>query len=68
MKKIIYSIILTLAVGLMGCSEDFLDTAPKDALSPSTFWKTQKDLDLALTGCYSGFEDGGSNISRLRIR
>lgn len=64
MKKIIYSIILTLAVGLMGCSEDFLDTAPKDALSPSTFWKTQKDLDLALTGCYSGFEDGGSLIYR----
>lgn len=62
MKKIIY--LLALTTVLASCSNDFLDTAPKDALSPSTFWKTKKDLDLALTGCYNGFESGGSLMYR----
>ncbi|MDO5606896.1 MAG: RagB/SusD family nutrient uptake outer membrane protein [Capnocytophaga sp.] len=52
-----------LAVLLAGCSLD-LDTVPKDALSPSTFWKTQKDVELALTGCYRGFESSSSIMYR----
>lgn len=36
------------------CS-DFLDRSPGDALSPATFWKTEADADLALTGCYRLF-------------
>lgn len=35
-----------------GCSESFLDRVPTDALSPSTFWKTEIDANMALTGCY----------------
>ncbi|UMB52401.1 RagB/SusD family nutrient uptake outer membrane protein [Lutibacter sp. A64] len=62
MKKIIY--LLAIVVVFNSCDESFLETDPNDALSPSTFWKTQNDLDLALTGCYSGFEDGGSIIYR----
>lgn len=62
MKKIIY--LLALTAILASCSNDFLDTAPKDALSPVTFWKTQKDLDLALTGCYNGFQSGTGLIYR----
>ncbi len=38
------------------CS-DFLDTAPKDALSPSTTWKSQDDADKFLVGCYSDWQD-----------
>ncbi len=45
------------------CS-DFLDRAPADALSPSTFWKTEKDATLALTGCYNGFESGSTILYR----
>lgn len=39
---------------LASCS-DFLDTTPKDQLSPSTFWKTEADAEAALTACYNGW-------------
>lgn len=62
MKKIIY--LIAVVALLSACSESFLDTAPNDALSPSTFWKSKNDLDLALTGCYNGYESGGSQFYR----
>lgn len=34
------------------CS-DFLDTAPHDALSPSTTWKTENDAESFVVGCYN---------------
>ena len=43
---------LTLAVTASSCSESFLDRVPNDALSPTTFWQTESDALLALTGCY----------------
>lgn len=54
MKKFFkYCLLLAIpAVMTTSCSEDFLDRAPGDALSPSTFWKTEADADLALTACY----------------
>jgi len=62
MKKLIY--LLGIVVIFSACDDSFLDTAPNDALSPSTFWKSKKDLDLALTGCYNGFESGSSIMYR----
>ncbi|RCW33266.1 RagB/SusD family nutrient uptake outer membrane protein [Marinilabilia salmonicolor] len=53
-----YIIILVFGFLTASCGESFLDLAPKDALSPATFWKSESDLELALTGCYSGFESG----------
>ncbi len=41
-----------LTIAATGCSEGFLDRVPTDALSPTTFWKTENDADIALTGCY----------------
>ncbi|RXK85532.1 RagB/SusD family nutrient uptake outer membrane protein [Filimonas effusa] len=38
---------------LTGCSKDYFDKQPLDAISDATFWKTEKDADLALTGCYN---------------
>ncbi len=53
MKKFIkYCLLLAVPAALSGCSESFLGRAPGDALSPATFWKTEADADLALTGCY----------------
>lgn len=53
MKKFIkYCLLLAIPAALSSCSESFLDRAPGDALSPATFWKTESDADLALTGCY----------------
>ncbi|MBF0576866.1 RagB/SusD family nutrient uptake outer membrane protein [Dysgonomonas sp. GY617] len=54
MKK--YILFLVSVFALTSCS-DFLDRAPGDALSPGTFWETENDAKLALTGCYRGFED-----------
>lgn len=50
-----YSCLLAALFLFASCS-DFLERAPKDALSPSTFWKTENDAYLALVGCYDGFE------------
>lgn len=52
--KIFNKIYSLLAIGsiLVSCS-DFLDTAPKDQLSPATFWKTEADAEAALTACYN---------------
>ncbi|MBJ7882140.1 RagB/SusD family nutrient uptake outer membrane protein [Gelidibacter salicanalis] len=62
MKKLIY--LLGIVVIFSACDDSFLETAPDDALSPSTFWKSKKDLDLALTGCYSGFQSGDDIMYR----
>lgn len=51
MKKLIYSLLAaTLCMGT-GCS-DFLDREPKTSLSPTTFWKTESDLRMALNILY----------------
>lgn len=63
MKKILYAVSMALMVSLSGCS-DFLDRVPSDALSPSTFWSSESDAQLALTGCYNKLESiyGGYNM------
>lgn len=40
--------------------EDFLDTAPYDALSPVTTWKTEQDAQKFAIGCYDGWESGNT--------
>ena len=47
------------ALLLTASCSDFLDTAPLDALSPSTTWKTEADAQKFAIGCYDGWEDGG---------
>lgn len=62
MKNYIKSL-LALPFVLGSCS-DFLDRNPADSLSPSTFWKTENDAKLALTGCYNGYQGGGTILYR----
>lgn len=38
---------------ISGCSEDLLNKQPLDALSVGTFWQTENDAKLALTGVYN---------------
>ena len=55
MKKIvIYMLAVAALAGATSC-EGFLDTAPHDALSPSTTWKTEADAQKFLIGCYDGW-------------
>jgi len=42
---------------LISCSKNYLNVNPEDQLSDGTFWKTESDADLALTGCYAGWEN-----------
>lgn len=45
-------------MAILGTScSDFLDTAPLDALSPATTWKTEGDAEKFLVGCYDGWAD-----------
>ena len=41
-----------ISIGLLSGCEDFLDKQPLDQLSTGTFWKTESDAMLALTGVY----------------
>lgn len=63
MKKILYAFLMVSTMLLSSCS-NFLDRAPSDALSPSTFWSSESDAKLALTGCYHNLESiyGGYNM------
>lgn len=54
--KLIHKIMaLGFATALSTACSDFLDTVPKDALSPQTAWQSEKDANNFLTGCYDGF-------------
>lgn len=44
--------ILSILIGLLTGCEDLLDKQPLDRLSTATFWKTENDALLALTGVY----------------
>lgn len=52
-RNILLGFFLSLPILLTSCS-DFLDRVPNDSLSPSTFWKSESDAYLAMTGCYNG--------------
>lgn len=54
MKKInsIYLAITALMLMLVSCEKSFLDTEPSDKLVPSTFFSTEKDLELYANSFY----------------
>jgi hypothetical protein len=53
MKRQQYIIAAITAATLLGsCSKDFLERAPQDQLSQSTFWTSEKDAYAALNGIY----------------
>ncbi|WP_308992365.1 RagB/SusD family nutrient uptake outer membrane protein [Mariniflexile litorale] len=59
MNKYIYKtvLIVVLAIGLWACSDEFLDKQPTDALSSETFWASESDGELALTGVYGRLQE-----------
>ncbi|TXE12892.1 RagB/SusD family nutrient uptake outer membrane protein [Seonamhaeicola algicola] len=55
--KYIYKILfLSYVIAFTSCSEEFLDKQPGDAISSGTFWKTEADAQMALTGVYSNLQ------------
>lgn len=57
MKENIIGLAL-LGMSLVSCGDAFLDVTPSDKLSDATFWTSEKDADLAMSGCYNGWESG----------
>lgn len=55
MKKIL--IILIISSIFVSCSEDFLNISPKGDIYPETFYATQSDLEMAVTGVYKIYQD-----------
>lgn len=44
---------LLLALGTIGCDDNFLTTVPSDRVSSATFWSNERDFDTALNGTYN---------------
>ena len=56
-KKIkITAVMLTAMIGFQSC-DDIVDLEPVSSRSPSTFYQDNQQLEIALTGAYSGFKD-----------
>lgn len=62
MPRVVIAVATFSAFVLAGCKDDFLDKQPLDALSSATFWRTESDAKLALTGVYylEGTESAGA--------
>lgn len=56
MKKFIY--ISLIASTVLGSCQKSIDFVPQDKLSAGTFWKSQKDVQLAVSGCYEYLSAG----------
>lgn len=56
-KTFLYIASLTAALtSLVACSDEFLDTASKTESNTQTFYKTTADAEMALIGCYDGWQ------------
>lgn len=60
MKKI-YTIALGLSLAFSSCTEDFLDVNPMTEVLDNNFYKTVADAEMALIGCYDGYQRTSSN-------
>lgn len=60
-NKYLYSSILFAALFLGSCKSDFLDVEPMTNVLESNFYKTVDDAEMALVGCYDGYQRTSSN-------
>jgi hypothetical protein len=58
MKKLkLYTVILLTAIlGMNACSDSFLDVEPMTQLLDNNFYSTVADAEMALIGCYDGYQ------------
>lgn len=62
MKYISYKLVAILAISaLTGCTDSSLEKLPQDQISSGSFWTSEKEARLALTGCYAYIEGGYNN-------
>lgn len=51
-NNIVVGYLMVSAMLFTGCGDSFLNRISPNSISNETFWKTEKDADLAMTGCY----------------
>lgn len=64
MNKFKLNIIATIVIGmglLSSCADSFLDSESKTTVTDGNFYKTIADAEMALIGCYDGFQRTSSN-------
>ncbi len=59
-SNIIAVVLLTLMMGMISCSESFLDVESKTESTTGTSYKNEKDVWRALIGCYDGWRQTSS--------
>lgn len=52
-----------LSLGLYSCAESFLDVEAETSIFDTNFYQTVDDFELALVGCYDGYQRTSSNGS-----
>ncbi len=65
MKKYISILAFAAVVTVVTGCEDFLERHPLDELSSQTFWKNEKDADMALAGVYARLLNNTYDINRI---
>lgn len=59
-NKIVAAALLSLMMGMISCSESFLDVESKTESTTGTSYKNEKDVWRALIGCYDGWRQTSS--------
>lgn len=66
MKRFKLNILIAgaLTLGLLSsCSDSFLNSVPKTQLVDENFYKTEADAEMALVGCYDGYQRSSNAFS-----
>jgi hypothetical protein len=64
-KNILFLAMFALPAALFTSCEGFLDKNPLDQISSESFWKTEKDIEMGLTGVYSTLQTQAFNYYRM---
>jgi len=70
MKRLKFNILIAgvMTLGLLSaCSDSFLNVEPKTQLLDANFFKTQADAEMALVGCYDGYQITSSAFSPYMV-
>ncbi|MDW7691417.1 RagB/SusD family nutrient uptake outer membrane protein [Flammeovirgaceae bacterium SG7u.111] len=54
-KKTIALALIFIGLSMMGCNEEILNQSNPNALTPSSFWKSEEDATKGIIGAYSPF-------------
>ncbi|GHT21044.1 membrane protein [Bacteroidia bacterium] len=58
MKQINIKLFMVAALFVVatGCNDEFFDVIPTESMTDVTFWKSERDVEMALTACYNNWE------------